>query len=238
MTATSGILGKVATSGPKPRPAREEIASTGGLLEALDAGSKRGQPGSPSPSRFRVETTAPSLSGLAPTGGAPAVGAVIALAERVRELSALDLGGLRLQWRNVFGRNAPAHLTKPLLSRILAYRLQADAYGDLDHDVRRALEGVRRSAEAGADRSGSLSPARRIKPGSVLVREWGGHLHRVMALNEGFIWDGETYRSLSHVARAITGVRWNGPRFFGLAGPTGPQEARSDERPGISEAKP
>ena len=159
----------------------------------------------------------PSLSGLAPPGGGLAVGAVIALAARVRELSALDLACLRLQWRNVFGRNAPPHLTKPLLSRILAYRLQADVYGDLDPDVLRALKGIRRSVEPGADKSGSVGSARRIKPGSVLVREWGGRLHRVMALSEGFIWEGQTYRSLSHVARAITGARWNGPRFFGLA---------------------
>jgi hypothetical protein len=153
-------------------------------------------------------------------------------------LSALDLDGLRLQWRNLFGRNAPAHLTKPLLSRILAYRLQADAYGDLDPDVRRALKGVRRSAEAGADKSGSLGSARRIKPGSVLVREWNGHLHRVTVLNEGFIWNGETYRSLSHVARAITGVRWNGPRFFGVARSAGNREGRSDRRLGVREANP
>ena len=194
------------------------------------------QPGSPSPSRFRVETTAPSLPGLAPPGGGRAPPAA-AVAGRVRELSALDLGHLRLQWRNVFSRNAPPHLTKPLLSRILAYRLQADAYGDLDPDIRRALKGVRRSAAAGLDKSGSLGSARRIKPGSVLVREWSGHLHRVIAIDGGFVWDGETYRSLSHVARAITGVRWNGPRFFGLAGSTGHREARSDGKPVVREAE-
>jgi Protein of unknown function (DUF2924) len=237
VTPTSRNLGKAATPGPKPRTARGQIALLGGLVEALDAGCQSLQAASPGPSRFRAETTAPSLSGVAPPGGGRAPGPAIAVAERVRELSALDLGGLRLQWRNLFGRNAPAHLTKPLLSRILAYRLQADAYGDLDPDVRRALKGARRSAEAGADQSGSLGSARRIKPGSVLVREWGGRLHRVTALNEGVIWDGQEYRSLSHVARAITGVRWNGLRFFGLAGSIGHREARSDKRPGVREAK-
>lgn len=132
-------------------------------------------------------------------------------------MSALDLGGLRLQWRNVFGRSAPAHLTKPLFSRILAYRLQADAYGDLDPDVRRALKSVRRSAESGTDQPGSIGSARRIKPGSVLVREWSGRPHRVMAIDEGFVWDGETYRSLSHVARAITSVRLNRVSMISIA---------------------
>jgi Protein of unknown function (DUF2924) len=156
------------------------IASTVGPVEALDTDQRR-RLASPGLSPFRVETTAPSVSGLAPPSGRPALGSANAVAERVRELAGLDLGGLRLQWRNVFGRNAPAHLTKPLLSRILAYRLQADAFGDIDPDVRRALKGVRRSAEASADKSTSLGPARRIKPGSVLVREWGGHLHRVIS---------------------------------------------------------
>ena len=227
---TPTSLGKAATLGPRPRPARGQIWSPGGLVEALDAGWP------PGPSRLRGEMTASSLSGPALPGDGPTPSPAIAVAERVRELSALDLGGLRLQWRNVFGRNAPAHLTKPLLSRILAYRLQSEAYGDLDSDVRRALKGVRRSAEAGADKSGSFGSARRIKPGSVLVREWGGQLHRVTALSEGFTWDGGTYRSLSHVARAITGVRWNGPKFFGLDRLAGNREGRSDRRPGVREA--
>ena len=151
------------------------------------------------------------------SGSVPAT----SLAERIRDLSALDLAGLRLQWRNRFGRNAPAHLTKPLLSRILVYRLQADAYGDLDDELVRLLDGVRRrSARQGKDAApGPLAFTRRIKPGSVLIREWSGRMHRVMALGEGFAWEGKTYRSLSEVASAITGVRWNGPRFFGLSRP-------------------
>ena len=113
---TPTSLGKAATLGPRPRPARGQIGSPGGLVEALDPGWP------PGPSRVRGEMTASSLSGLAPSRGGPAAAHAIALADRLRELSALDLDGLRLQWRNVFGRNAPAHLTKPLLSRILAYR--------------------------------------------------------------------------------------------------------------------
>jgi DUF2924 family protein len=142
------------------------------------------------------------------------------LREAVANLATLDLAGLRLQWRNVFGGTAPLHLPKPLLARILAYRLQADALGDLPDTIRRTLEGFRArssdlSGQAGGD---GLSYRRRIKPGSVLVREWDGRLQRVTALEEGFAWEGKTYRSLSMVARAITGGHWNGPRFFGLTG--------------------
>jgi len=138
------------------------------------------------------------------------------LKEAVANLATLDLAGLRLQWRNVFGGSAPNRLPKPLLARILAYRLQSDAFGDLPDSVRRTLDGFGARDSGGEGRP--RSTLRRIKPGSILVREWDGRLHRVMALEEGFAWDGKTYRSLSKVARAITGGHWNGPRFFGLTG--------------------
>jgi len=142
-----------------------------------------------------------------------------ALREAVANLAALELAELRLQWRNVFGGSAPMHLAKPLLARILAYRLQADALGDLPDAVRRTLEGFgARNSPTGGQAGGNDSLRRRIKPGSILVREWDGRLHSVMALEQGFAWDGKTYPSLSKVARAITGGHWNGPRFFGLAG--------------------
>jgi hypothetical protein len=142
------------------------------------------------------------------------------LSESLAILATLDLTGLRLQWRNVFGGAAPLHLPKPLVARIIAYRLQADAFGDLPDTVRRALEGfdVQNSVPNGQTRGAGTPYRRHIKPGSILVREWNGHLQRVTALEEGFAWEGKTYRSLSTVARAITGGHWNGPRFFGLTG--------------------
>jgi hypothetical protein len=142
------------------------------------------------------------------------------LREAVANLATVDLAGLRLQWRNVFGGAAPLHLPKPLLARIIAYRLQADAFGDLPDTVRRTLErfGAQSSAPSGQTRGAGSSYRRSIKPGSILVREWNGRLQRVTALEEGFAWEGKTYQSLSMVARAITGGHWNGPRFFGLPG--------------------
>jgi hypothetical protein len=96
----------------------------------------------------------------------------------------------------------------------MAYRLQADHLGDLDADTRRLLD--RSPAEVGrlaADRNRRRTE---LRPGTILVREWDGHLQRVMVLADGFSWNGGTYQSLSEVAFAVTGTRWNGPRFFGL----------------------
>jgi hypothetical protein len=114
----------------------------------------------------------------------------------------------------VFGHQAPEHLSRALLERVIAYRVQADALGDLDRDSARLLD---RLARADAeDATVPLPELRAVKPGTLLVREWEGALQRVMVLEEGFAWNGGTYDSLSQVARAITGTNWNGPRFFGL----------------------
>ena len=136
-----------------------------------------------------------------------------ALDAEIARLRGLDLVGLQARWRTMFGRRAPAHIPKHLLLRIIAYRLQADLHGDLDPATARSLD---RLAKAGASRSVPLPAASSVRPGTVMVREWDGVLHRVMALDEGYAWNGTSYRSLSQVARAITGTRWNGPRFFGL----------------------
>lgn len=143
----------------------------------------------------------------------------------IERFKALDIDALRLEWRNLFRKRAPKALPKSLLVKALAYQLQAMALGDLDAhtlsvlDAYAAKNAGRWRGRVRADRLGRPSPSSsglRIKPGSILVREWAGELHRVMALDVGFAWNGATYRSLSEVARAITGTRWNGPRFFGL----------------------
>ncbi len=144
----------------------------------------------------------------------------------IEHIKALDLNGLRLQWRNLFAKRAPMGLSKALLARALTYRVQADALGDLDPAVARVLAGhwarsANGAAQQGRDDGNRQSGSRvrsvlAIKPGSVLVREWRGCTHRVMALEVGFSWEGREYRSLSGTARAITGARWNGRRFFGL----------------------
>lgn len=146
-------------------------------------------------------------------------------------LERLGLDELRLQWRNRWGRLAPAHLPRALLFRLMAYRIQADTFGDLDRQSAAVLKKLMREDE-NARSAATVQPAsasdalitsskvrlaespRILKPGAVMTREWQGRIERVMALEEGFAWNGKTYGSLSGVAFAITGVKWNGHRFF------------------------
>ena len=148
----------------------------------------------------------------------PAVQDRQSLDNEIAHLRGLDVGELRARWRTVFRRAAPPHVPRHLLFRILAYWLQADQLGDLDADTRRMLD---RIGSETADGIGRLvadlnRPRAELRPGTLLTREWDGHLQQVMVLADGFSWNGKTYGSLSKVALAITGSRWNGPRFFGL----------------------
>jgi hypothetical protein len=148
------------------------------------------------------------------------------LDNEIARLRGLDVGELRARWHTVFRRRAPPHLPRHLLFRILAYRLQADRLGELDTDSRRLLDRigsgpVERINRLVADLNRSRTE---LGPGTLLTREWDGHLQRVMVLADGFAWNGKTYPSLSKVAFAMTGTRWSGPRFFGLDQP--PSERR------------
>ena len=128
----------------------------------------------------------------------------------------LNTGELRNQWHTVFRHRAPLHLPRQLVFRILAHRLQSDRLGGLDGECARLLDGSA-TPEASAKRAAELNRRLvRLRPGTMLGREWRGRMQRVAVLAEGFAWNGKTYPSLSKVAFAITGTRWNGPKFFGL----------------------
>jgi len=134
----------------------------------------------------------------------------------IARLRDLDIGDLQSRWHTVFRRRPPPHLPRHLLFRVLAYRLQADAFGDLDGESQRLLDRPV-TPEHAALRAVKLSRRTiELRPGSVLGREWNGKMHRVAVLTDGFAWNGNTYPSLSNIAVAITGTRWNGPKFFGL----------------------
>ncbi|MGB6542067.1 MAG: DUF2924 domain-containing protein [Xanthobacteraceae bacterium] len=134
----------------------------------------------------------------------------------IARLRDLDVGALRNRWQNAFRRQAPPHLPRHLLFRVLAYRLQADQLGDLDSETRRLLDSSGSPEKAGQRAVDLGRRTTELRPGTVLGRDWNGHMHRVAVLAEGFAWNGKTYPSLSNIAFAITGTRWNGPRFFGL----------------------
>ena len=145
--------------------------------------------------------------------------AQISIEGEIAHLRSLNIKGLRSRWQGLFQRPAPIHLTQHLLFAVIAYRLQADRFGDLDHATRQMLDGLgaKEVGPALSARLASFDQKRtKLMPGTVLVREWDRQSQRVMVLAEGFAWNGQTFDSLSEVAFAITGTKWNGPRFFGL----------------------
>jgi Protein of unknown function (DUF2924) len=152
----------------------------------------------------------------------PRVGIGPALPDRdeldveVARLRDLDVNELRGRWQAVFGRPAPAHLPRHLVLRMVAYQLQAERFGDLDAQSRRRLDQSDTPQTAGRSAARLNRPISQLQPGTALGREWNSQMQRVFVLPDGFVWNGKTDRSLSQVAFAITGTRWNGPRFFGL----------------------
>jgi hypothetical protein len=127
-------------------------------------------------------------------------------------ICALSLDELRALLRAMTQQNPPRALSRDLLARMLAYRIQEQALGKLSLETRRLLDRLAR---------GEAEPVRHLKVGTVMVREHQGVLHEVMVVPGGFSWRDQTYASLSAIAQAITGTTWNGPRFFGLRGQNG-----------------
>jgi Protein of unknown function (DUF2924) len=139
---------------------------------------------------------------------------VTACREVLARLPELDLGELRQQWRALYKADASPHLSRELLLRAVAYRMQEVALGGLRPKRQRQL---RQFAEQLKESREGRSRARpELKPGTRLVREWQGRTYQVLVLDDGFSWQGTSYRSLSALARKITGTAWSGPLFFGL----------------------
>ena len=124
----------------------------------------------------------------------------------VAGLEGQDFNGLRRQWRAHLGGEPPTHLPRWLLVRVLAYRLQVDAFGGLDRPLQRTLRSVREGGSAVPfdRRAPQTRDGVGLRAGALLVREWNGNLERVMILEEGFAWNGQTFRSLSQIAKAMT----------------------------------
>jgi Protein of unknown function (DUF2924) len=146
-----------------------------------------------------------------------------AVEAEVGRIRSLGVAALRTRWRLMFGGPPPTGLTKEIIKRLMAYRIQQDAFGGLDREMKKLLARLARGGKMRAELN------RRLKPGAILVREYQGTRHTVTVVPKGFSWQGETYTSLSTIARAITGTAWNGPRFFGL---------RDGRRKGAGESAP
>lgn len=127
----------------------------------------------------------------------------------VADLEPMDRAALVAAWATLFGKPVPKGMSKPFLRRFLATELQLRQSGGLPRPLVAALKRA-------PEKTKHVSPG--LKPGGRLLREWNGVTHVVEVTEAGFLWNGQTWRSLSVIAREITGAHWSGPRFFGLKG--------------------
>ena len=138
----------------------------------------------------------------------------VSLAREIAALSKAPADDLKSRWRALYGTEPPSHISRDLLIRALAYRIQEQALGGLKPSTQRLLAKV--AADASARRPIQVAPAPNLRPGTVLRREWHGTKHQVIIREDGVVFQGKQYKSLSQVACRITGSKWSGPAFFGL----------------------
>ena len=149
--------------------------------------------------------------------------------EALSRLPKLDLGELRQQWRILYKTEASPHLSRELLVRAVAYRMQEVALGGPRPQRQRQLRQF--AQQLNGSQEVRIRPRPELKPGTRLVREWQGRTYDVVVLDDGFSWQGTHHRSLSAIARKITGTAWSGPLFFGLK-PNRSATRRSSRVPG------
>ena len=141
---------------------------------------------------------------------------MVAVQDELARLAGLPGHRLRIEWRRQFRSEPPAGMSRDLLLRAVTYKVQEHLHGGLNQAAKKMLRNLAAQiATEGADSALSLAPT--IKPGARLVRDWRGQSHSVLVLVDGFEYQGRRYRSLTEIARQITGAHWSGPRFFGVA---------------------
>jgi hypothetical protein len=139
---------------------------------------------------------------------------------KIEHLERLSRAELRILWEQEFAEKAPASLGRDILALGIAYARQERRHGGLARPVARELDRLlARVLCDDAPNASLLSPAPLPRTGTILVREWRGTTHHVTVTDAGFLWNGKTYGSLARIAHAITGTKWNGPRFFGMREP-------------------
>jgi hypothetical protein len=149
--------------------------------------------------------------------------------EALSRLPTLDIGELRQQWRGLYKTPAPPNLSRELLVRAVAHRMQELALGGLRPEPQRQL--LRIAQQFKETGEAAIRGRPELKSGTRLMREWQGRTYDVLVLDDGFSWQNTRYRSLSAIARKITGTAWSGPLFFGLK-PNRPAIRRSSQAPG------
>ena len=172
---------------------------------------------SPSKDRARLHgggSESCAVTGVASAVAKPGSKSTAELEAKLTALTVMDSDGLRREWRRLYRSQPPLHFRRDLLVLAIAWKLQEKVHGGLTAAQKRRLAGIAEELRKGGDLS--AGPAIRLKPGLRLIREWRGETHDVLVLEEGFEWNGKRHRSLSVIAREITGTRWSGPRFFGL----------------------
>jgi hypothetical protein len=137
-----------------------------------------------------------------------------ALDSELAALPSLSAHELRLKWHGLGCGEPTAASSRDLMIREIAYKMQERAHGGLAPAIKRRLRAL--AAEVEANGAGAFAPALLLKPGTRLLREWGGKTHTIIVIDDGFEYDGERHQSLTQIARRITGAHWSGPRFFGL----------------------
>src|SRR5215203_6595554 len=150
------------------------------------------------------------------------------LTAALASLPGLSSDAARAAYRKLYRRSAPAAFSRDLLIRAVAYRLQEQVRGGLSAETKLLLDRLAR---------GKAQAAHWIKPGSTIVRSWGGQTYQVVVTAQGFLWNGSVHASLSEIARLITGTRWNGPRFFGLR-PSPARESKLPQQDGSASLTP
>ena len=136
------------------------------------------------------------------------------LEREINDLKQVAVSHLKERWRAFYGTEPPRRISRDLLIRALAYRMQEQVLGGLKPSTRRLLAKV--AADAAARRIIRVAPQPTLKPGTVLLREWHGTQHQVIFREDGIVFQGKQYKSLSQIAYRITGTKWSGPQFFGL----------------------
>ena len=136
------------------------------------------------------------------------------LDERIAELHTLRRERLLQDWEKLWKRKPPKYISRVLLIRSIAYKLQEHIHGGLSPTCQKALAALIRSAKLDGAKPASSADTMRV--GTRLQREWKGECYEVIVTAQGYVYKGQVYKSLSQIARIITGTRWNGPAFFGL----------------------